>query len=261
MSRPGRGCYLFLDAESEDVMNVVTRRYVWLATLVTILSAPVFFLHADLATPASRLAGDWASSLSPSELEGAAIGIGNLAPAARKAVVARLSPARRAEVWRQNISTFLATDHKLLPEQTGKLQRISEQLTPALFEGTDPAGVTRVLAAVHETMPFLNREQYYSLFSTPAYSAGSLKGAAETTEPLRMRVARYLQSRLVLLARLNVDCSCHDHNNCCGGTHGSYGDCPSNGFCYPDAGGCEHTWFGCGDFWLEECEGICAPGT
>jgi hypothetical protein len=156
--------------------------------------------------------------------------------------------------WK-NVLSFVSSSPELSLGQKAQLQQIAELLTPALYEGRDPERRARLLRATKETATFLSPAQYKALYLTLGQTSGP-----GIEEPLRVRAMRYVQDKLVLLAGEPMfkypcaggDCTCHLH-------HGE-DDCGAsacNDVVVP-LRPCDSSFFGCGLFGIETCDGCCA---
>lgn len=189
------------------------------------LLAPVDSVHAAPTTCSAADAAAWLDA-NVRKLPSTLSDIEQFDPVYRKAILSRLDPKARAAVWREHLAAVVRdTAVKLSPEQRAALDFIDGRLE-SLFTSTDGGDLEEMAAHLAVFDSSLRTRLFYSI------------GRRSNANPV---------------------CNCNFNRNDCGGG----GPGGPNESCehemHPDYA-CVPTSFGCGLFWIEECDGHCNMG-
>jgi hypothetical protein len=216
-------------------------------TIALTLPVEVVLLEA-LATSSTDVAVyEWVSELSAEELDRVADNVVYYPATYRKEVLRALGPQRRSEVWRDHIRTYVAERPWLSADVISVLDAAMTLLTPeALSQPSDHDRAQGLLVA-EQVERLLGREEAEYLL----YRLGPRDDLqTASAEPLRMRLANYVRSLMVVEARVPT-CACNLEWGCDGfSTH-----CSSLLECNPD-----EEWPMCGWLWQYVCDGRCGAG-
>lgn len=230
-------------------MTSKTRHRLIFSLLVVALTLPAetILLKALQTTTDSAAVEQWASSLSSDELATAAASIESYPSAYRKGIMAQLSPAGRAGVWRAHIDKYIAAHRDLSGSVLDALKAAQSALTDDVL---GPKGTATEQAALKATAVQIESLVGRDEATAIAAELGPKDGTFASLEPLSMKLASFVRHNISLSAR-NVTCDCNLSFGCGGYTQ--YCDNPYNCETY-------ETWPRCGWWWNEACDGNCFNG-
>ena len=189
----------------------------------------------------------WADSLPDDGVFAASDEISSLPFAYRRAVLGRMAPAARANVWRRHVQRYI-DGHPDLDESTLALLYNAKSLISAASLSS-AGGEERAQMAIHaeQVSVILGRSEAEYLF----YRLGSKDVTMASALPLGDRLGEFIRSRFVVEARVE-DCDCSMGFDC---------DAPSHCSETTSMGCTKHDdWPACGWFWNQECNGLCMSG-
>jgi hypothetical protein len=214
--------------------------------LALALPAETILVQA-LATPSTKKAvRQWAASLPADDLQRAGDAIQSYPVLYRREILRASSPARRAQIWRDHLQTYLEAHPDLSSDALPVLKAAIELITPELFstDGDKRREETRLLA--DHLSAILGRAEAEYLF----YRLGPKDDAIASLEPIGLRLTNYVRDLMVVLANAE-DCDCSSEWGC----DGYGGTCRTNVTCNADT-----EWPSCGWLWNEDCNGLCYAG-
>ena len=178
-------------------MTISARRWLWTATVLSILAAPVGFTALSTVLPSTgERAQLWASALSPSSLM--AINIrefDRLSTDRQLAVFAVMQPVQRAELWRAHVAPLMSS-RDIPTEAADTLRELVALSLQGSFTRLDTAKAGQLFARLRiQVAPSVYRELSQVVRSREAQSSFGV-------------VATWLRSRLVVFAELSGKCEC-----------------------------------------------------
>ncbi len=231
-------------------MTSRTRTWLLVALVAVGITIPAeSVLLQALTTPSQQqMAQDWIGSLSASTVDAVADQIESYPFAYRRAIMAELTPARRAEVWQRHISMYLNSHPGLDPNAVTALQAALALATPDAFAPHASEGLQAQVQAVGDQVRVLlgADEASYVL-----YRLGPKDGEFTSLEPVTQKIANWIRSTFVVEAGAVHDCTCNIDFGCDG--QSTY--CGENTGCTV-----VQPWPACGWFWNQDCDGYCKAG-
>ena len=216
-------------------------------TIALTLPVEVVLLEALATSDTDVAVYEWVADLSVEELDQVADRVIFYPVAYRKEVMRALKPERRSEVWRDHIRRYVAERPWLSADVIPVLEAAMAVATPQALSTPSESDRAQIRLIAEQVEDLLGREEAEYLL----YRLGprdELQTAS--AEPLRMRLANYVRSLMVVEAQTSP-CSCALSWGCDGySTH-----CSSLFECVPD-----EEWPMCGWMWQDPCDGRCAPG-
>jgi hypothetical protein len=214
--------------------------------VVVALTLPVEgILLQAISTPSTKQAvRDWVASLTPAELLAAADSIQAYPVMYRQEIMRALTPALRADIWRDHIQRYMDTQVHLSSDAIPVLQAAIALITPEIFDprGNKQREATALLA--DQLTAILGRGEAEYLL----YRLGPRDEKTASIEPVGMRLANHVRDFFAVLASED-DCNCSSGWGCEG-----FGEsCRTNGGCNVD-----NSWPACGWLWNEDCDGLCS---
>jgi len=226
-----------------------TRRRLIGCVVAIALTLPLeTILIQAVSKPDSRQAvREWVESLTPAELDSAADQVQSYPVLYRKEIMRALNPARRVEVWRDHIQTYIDSHPDLSSDAVPVLHAAIELIEPALYVPGSSERREEVALVADQLTAMLGRAEAEFLL----YRLGPRDGQFASLEPVGMRLANYVRGLVVALATAE-DCDCASGWGCDG--YATY--CRTAGIT------CNHdsNWPMCGWMWNEECDGLCWGG-
>lgn len=226
-------------------MTATTRRRVIACLIAVALTLPVEgILLQAISTPSTKQAvRAWVASLSPDDLLAAADSIQSYPVMYRKEIMRALTPALRAEIWREHIQRYMDTHPHLSSDAIPVLQGAIALITPELFDprGDKQREATALIA--DQLTAILGRGEAEYLL----YRLGPRDEKTASIEPIGMRLANQVRDFFAVLA-LADDCDCSSGWGC----EGLAETCRTGG-CNVDT-----SWPACGWLWNEDCDGQCS---
>ena len=222
----------------------IRRRLVVCAVVLALVLPLETILLQALSTPdESDAVQAWVSGLTAPELDAAADQVQSYPMLYRKEIMRALPAARRAEVWRKHLETYLATHSELDASARQLLNDALGLMTADTFGNVsaDVRGRTRAIA--DQLVAVIGREATLDLM----YRLGPRDGTFASLEPMRMRMANYVRGVMIAMADSASDCNCSTDFGC-----DANDVCSTNTGCEPD-----EEWPMCGWFWNEICDGRC----
>ncbi len=229
-------------------MTTKTRRRLIMCAAVVALTLPAeSILLQAVATPDPAQAVNlWAGSLSGAGLDAAADRVQDFPFAYRKAIMGRLSAARRSAVWQHHIQMYIDHNPQLDPATVTALQAAKDAASSDAFDSPTTATRARVAAAAQQLQTLIGREDTEFLL----FRLGPRDGTFASIEPISQKLANYVRQAFVALARAD-DCECNTDFGCGGYTT----HCEGGTGCTPDT-----SWPMCGWLWNDPCDGECRSG-
>lgn len=227
-------------------MTAKTRRWlvVSLVALGLTLPAETILLRA-VSTTSKQAAKDWADSLASDQAPPWAANIQSLPFEYRRALMGRLAPQARANVWRNHIYQYLAA-HPELDISTAALLYNAASLVTGESLSAPTAEVRGQMAAVAEQVAvILGRGEADYLF----YRLGPKDATLASALPFDQKLAEFIRGVFVAQARVE-DCDCSLSFGC---------DFPSHCDAGPTCNKHDE-WPACGWWWNQECNGLCLAG-
>ena len=229
-------------------MSPKTKRRVFVSVLMVALTLPaeVVLLKA-LQAPNDKVAADqWVADLSGTSLETAAKSIQSYSLPYRRAIMGELSPSKRAAVWRDHISQYLADHQGLDAAAVDALKSAQAALTPTVLgEKAKAAERAALEEAGKQIEAVLGAEEADYI----ARDLGARGATLASAEPFLDRLASVVRNQFILLARAD-NCDCAGDREC--GYYVSY--CSGSMGCDVDS-----DWPMCGYWWNSPCNGLCMP--
>ena len=235
-------------------MTRTTRRLLIASAMLVVLAVPVeSVLLAAMRTPdAPAAARAWAASLSDESLQDAALHIQTYPYFYRRAIMAALEPAERAQVWRRYLTTYTTSHPELDLTARALLARAATAMTPDVFDDNPPTDRIAELANVFDiSLTVFGRRAATDLFMRLGPDDASYAAL-----PLSERAAGTVRDWITLHARA-ADCECSTPFATSCDVSGAAGDTCA------DASGCEPivTWPMCGVAWAAPCNGVCTTAS
>jgi hypothetical protein len=217
-------------------------------TIALTLPVEVVLLEALATSDTDVAVYEWVADLSVEELDQVADQVIFYPVAYRKEVMRALKPERRSEVWRDHIRRYVAERPWLSADVIPVLEAAMAVATPQALSTPSESDRAQIRLIAEQVEDLLGREEAEYLL----YRLGPRdEEQTASAEPLRMRLANYVRSLMVVEAQTSP-CSCAISWGCDGySTH-----CSSLLECVPD-----EEWPMCGWLWEDPCDGRCAPGT
>jgi hypothetical protein len=251
------GCY---ESQRRQAMTVRTSTW-WtgvrrtLALTVTIAGLVVTAAAMPVQSVRSGARG-WATSLSAEERGdyGRADRLAGLPVEYRRALFGELKTAgERAQFWRDVLASYRAR-HVLTGEQAAVLDRVEVMFTPELFQTRLTTSQSWTVGELRRSVASLLGEaaaqELFQTAGSDSYSAATLPVGERLRYTWRSerspRLARVLGQIVPSLQAAGCNCNkaandCYYHQNC--------GRSPFT---------CEPSTWGCGWFWMEECDALCS---
>ena len=228
-------------------MSPRIKRRVFLSVLMVamLLPAEVVLLRA-LQAPSDEVAADqWVTDLGGASLDAAADSIQSYSLSYRRAIMARLSPSRRARVWREHIDQYISGHPGLDRAALNALKAGQAALTStALGEKATLAERAALEDAGKQIDAALGEQEADYITRDLGPRTTSLAGG----EPVLDKLASFVRNQFILLARLD-SCECAADRDC--GYYVAY--CTTSVGCETDG-----DWPMCGYWWNSPCNGLCA---
>lgn len=185
----------------------------------------------------------WVKSLPAQQVNDMAAHIEKYPLAYRRAILAALPAASQAAVWQRAIANY-ETAHATMPyEESAVLEDVRELAVTETFAKRQPETLAKARALALAVRKTLGKEAELEIF----YYAGPLT-SSESALPLRVRARQFIRSTFSVVAAQG-DCNCN---------HVDYStDC--NGWLCSQLTGCNFSYFGCGIWYEEACDGYCVP--
>jgi hypothetical protein len=232
-------------------MTSRTRRRLQVCLILGLVALPVEALILPVAmTPDPAAAAvAFASAMSPEELQAAASQIDAYPATYRRAILQSLSPGQRADVWRTQMQSYLASHPNLTASQAAVVRDGLALVSPALLSGKLDASmraeVSEVFArAQAELGPRAAKELFMMLGPTAPGRASAL--------PLTQRLADSVRSWRASSAQGLSDCNCNMTMDTCDLVPEPWLECSQLYDCEIDT-----TWPMCGPFFCWACDGWC----
>lgn len=232
-------------------MTTRTRRRLLLCAVVAALTLPAeFVLIKAVTTDAQSASAEWAQSLPEESLAAVARDIQRYPFAYRKEIMARLSPAERAQVWVDHITAYRDARPELSSEQVDALNAAIAAAQDSMLASDETRAVVRAntqLVAERVKELFGAEVADYLLYRLGNKTTLMLANAA----PWHLKLADYVRDTFVVRAEMG-DCNCNAEFGC---------DTLSLTWC-DGAVSCtiDDRWPACGWFWNEVCDGVCKVG-
>jgi hypothetical protein len=225
-------------------MTQATRRRLLFAAIVLALTIPAeTILLRAISTPDYAEAVEaWVSGLSAAELDAAADAVQSYPYQYRREIMRKLKPASRADVWRDHLDTYLQERPNLDPAAVPAIRAAIALASPANFANPTAAVREQIRLVAEQLEQMLGRDEAEYLL----YRLGPKDGTFASREPMTQKLANWVRSAMVALAR-DGDCDCNPDFGCQGA-----GICDQGGSCTPDT-----EWPACGWMWWEDCTGNC----
>lgn len=231
-------------------MTVRTRSRVLLCLVLGLITLPAEAILLPVArTPhPAAAAAEWTDTLSADEVRAAASDIDGYPVVYRRAIMGRLDPQDRAEVWRGHVQKFLARERTLSPAQIEVLQRALELLTPEAFTPPLAADLREAITSTFEdAVDVLGPKTATELFVTLGPKQLSRASALPWTQRLADRVRAWRVAEAEL-----PDCNCNIDIDTCDLSWDPWLQCSEIYSCNFDLG-----WPMCGPLWSWACTGWC----
>ena len=228
-------------------VTVKTRHRLFFALLVLALTVPAetILLKALQAPNDAAAITQWATSLDDVGLTAASDSVQAYPFAYRKGIMGALPPARRANVWRRHLESYMQQHSELSSDAINALRAVESALTPtALSEQASTAERMTINAAADQVQSLLGADTAKYLM----YYLGPKDGTFASVEPVTMKLASFVRHSFALLAD-EPDCDCSLWFGCNSGDQ----DCISDIYCNADV-----SWPMCGWFLNNPCDGLCA---
>jgi len=228
-------------------MTQSTRRRLLLAAVVLALTIPAeTILLRAISTPDYGQAVEaWVSKLSAAELDAAADAVQFYPYQYRREIMRKLTPASRAGVWRDHLETYLQEHPNLDSAAIPAIQAAIALASPTNFASPTAAVREQMRLVAGQLEQILGRDEAEYLL----YRLGPKDGTFASREPLGQKLANWVRSAMVTLAR-DGDCECNPEFGCNGGAV-----CDDGSSCTADT-----EWPACGWMWWEDCTGTCRAG-
>jgi hypothetical protein len=232
-------------------MSRKTHRLLITCAVLAMLAAPVetVLLAAMRVPDATAAAREWATGLSVSELQDAALHIQSYPYFYRRAIMTALEPEARSQVWRRYLASYTSAHPNMDVTARALIGRASAAMTPEVFDDNPPADRIAELANVFEvSLSVFGRRTATDLFMR----LGSDDTSYEAL-PISERVTGAVREWITVHAgAADCDCAAQFPTSC--DVSGAIGDTCA------DAMGCEPlvTWPACGVAWAVPCNGLCS---
>jgi len=226
-------------------MSPSTRRVMRVLVIAAIVLVPPELLALGLFADSQQFSPSvWVARMSPAERTQAADKIEQVPLEYRKALITALPPAEQARTWHRVGDVYLAEHPELTTAQRTAVLAALSMATEATFTAPTDLVLAKLDAAADTVKMLLGPEVHRRLFLT----AGPVDVAARTSAlSLRTRVDEFVRNHVVLAAAFN-SCNCYTNNavDCTGLTN----------FC-SQLQGCSFSYFGCGTWYEDPCNGYC----
>lgn len=227
-----------------------THRLLIACAMLVLVAVPVeTVLLAAMRTPdATMAAREWATGLSPENLQDAALHIESYPYYYRRAIMTALEPAGRAQVWRRYLTAYGAAHPDLGTAARALLARAASAMTPDVFDDNPPADRVAELANIFDvSLTVFGRRTATDLFmrlGPDDTSSDALPMAQRATDAVREWITLHARSG-------DCECSVQFPTSC--DVSGASGDTCS------EASGCDALagWPACGVAWAAPCNGLC----
>ena len=232
-------------------MTARTRGRVMLCLVLglVVLPAEAILLPVARTPSAAVAAAAWTDTLSPGELQSAALQIEAYPLVYRRSILKALDPQDRAEVWQAHVQRYLARERSLTQPQVAVLQRALELLSPEAFmpplAPDHAAGITTMF---EDAVALLGPKAANELFVTLGPSRVSWRASAlPWTQQLgdRVRAWRVAEAEL-------PDCNCNIEIDTCDISWDPWLQCSELYSCNFDL-----NWPMCGPLFSWACTGWC----
>lgn len=227
-----------------------TGRFLIACAMVLAVSATIEAgLLAALRTPDETSAASlWATALSASDLQDAALRIHTYPYFYRRAIMTALTPDERAVTWRRYLVTYAAAHPELDLTARALLTRASAAMTPEVFDDNPPTERLNELAAIYDvSLTILGRQAATDVFLRLGPDDNGMSAL-----PVSERLSHTVRAWITAHAGAS-DCDCTAQLPASCDASGAAGDICSA------ASGCEPivTWPMCGLMWSLPCNGTC----
>ena len=230
-------------------MTIRTRRRLILCAIVAALTLPAeLILVKAVAVDEQTASSQWVRSLTAANLAAAAEDIQRFPFQYRKDIMARLSVAKRAEVWVNHIARYRDARPELSSEQVDAL---NAAIAAAAATFANPGDGTRAATKIVA-------ERVQELFGADVTDYVMYRLGNKTTlmlasaVPWHQKLSDAVRARFVVNANGAGDCWCNLDFGC---DILALTWCDSSLTCTID-----NTWPACGWFWDEACDGVCKIG-
>lgn len=228
-------------------MSTHTRRRLLFCVILVALTLPAeLVLLRAVTTDTQSAATTWVERLPAASLEAVADNVQQYPFEYRKAVMARLAPARRAEVWAAHIAAYRDARPELSTEQVEALNVAIEAARAVLgHEPTSRAAQQSVQIVAQRIVDLFGADVADDLL----YRLGSRQTRLlASAEPWNLKLSRFVREKFVAQAE-TWDCHCNVEFGC---------DVLALTWC-DGAVNCriDDRWPMCGWFWNEICDGVC----
>jgi len=220
------------------------RRAVWsiVAVLLTLppnLAAWDYLRHGE----ANSLALDWVEALTATELADAADNIADYPRTYRTAILGRLSPEARNDIWRKHLLVYMEQHPELTGDERLAIQSVLDLHTPALFSfPTDERLLTELRQVGEAATKVFGVPRTKEIF----FGLGPEVNLFHSALPLRLRLADFFDRQIAAYAFDDCDCY-HDT---------AFNYCSFGMYC-SELQGCVFQEWGCGFSQTWPCDGLC----
>jgi hypothetical protein len=229
-------------------MTKSTRRRLLVACFVAVATIPAetILLKALTSSSDAQAATEWAAGLTSSEVRQEAGKIHRYPFAYRRAIMAKLSPEERSDVWRGHMRDYLDQMPGLTPDAVAAIDAAIEAASPDVFAAPTAASRAHIAMVAAEVQKQIGQDAARYLL----YRLGPKdEQIASSLTPLTDRLAGAVRRAFVALAFAD-ECDCNIEWGCT-----SSNRCAKNTGCTP-----REEWPACGWLWNETCDGICKAG-
>lgn len=226
----------------------------WLIAFVmaaTVSGAVIGVMGQVTATP-DIAASVWAQGLTASDRAAAGRQFYSLPPEFRKALLRVQTGTEKSVMSRTLVTSFLAVEHDLTPEQHALMEELYNLLTPEFCSVTHDVDQTGLGARIMRLFP---KEEAWLFVAPGGGVIGPQKATSYSALPLSVQAKLFIAEHLVPAVRAagagggDCDCDVSEGNNIC--------IKPIDRFC-SELDTCSVTWTGCGIFHLFSCHNICS---
>lgn len=232
-------------------MTPSTRRRLTVCLALCVIALPAEALLLPVArTPDPAVAAvEWVADLTTDELHAAAREVTAYPPLYRRAIMGRVDPGLRAEVWRGQFADYLRTHPELTRTQAAILTEAMELVTPEAFRPPlSPDLQKRIQQVFGEAQLHLGDGAAKELFVT----LGPEDGRQANALPFRQQIADRLRG-LRTASASSADCNCNvDIDTCTVWPEPEWLECSELFTCDFDL-----SWPMCGPLWSWACTGWC----